>query len=93
MPTDQQPLLPLGTELESARIPRVKAWRKDVISTGSLPHPLKDDKLLLDAKMKCLSLSSSGPGSPRRVGVWQGLLQHLKALIHLLKPEIFWWGC
>lgn len=63
MPTDQQALLPwerAGGGLESARIPRVKGWRKDVISSGSLPHPLKDDKLLLDAKMKWLSPSSSG---------------------------------
>lgn len=50
----------LAGGLESARIARVKAWRKDVISTGSSPHPLKDDKLLLDAKMEWLSLSSSG---------------------------------
>lgn len=73
MPTDQQALIPPGTGLagglESARTPRVKAWRKDVISTGSLPHPLKDDKLLLDAEMKWLSLSSSGSdGQPGEGG-------------------------
>ena len=56
MPTDQQTLFPLRIELagglESARISRVKALRKNVISTSYFPHPLKDDKLLLDAKIK-----------------------------------------
>lgn len=56
----------LAGSLESARIPRVKALRKNVISTSYFPHPLKDDKLLLDAKIKWLSLSSLGSARCRR---------------------------
>lgn len=62
IPADQQTLFPLRTELagglETAGISRVKALRKNAISTSCFPHPLKDDKLLLDAKIKWPSRSN-----------------------------------
>jgi len=95
IPTDQQTLFPLRIELagslESARISRVKALRKNVISMSYLPHPLKDDKLLLDAKIKWLSLSSFGSAScqhssPWRMVVLKVLLLIFKVFIHV--PEV-----
>lgn len=54
MPTDQQTLFPLRTELagslESARVPRVKTLWNKVISMSYFLLPLQDDKLLLDEK-------------------------------------------
>lgn len=94
MPTDQQTLFPLRTELagglENARISRVKALRKNVISTSYFPHPLKDDKLLLDAKIKWLSLSSFGSvscqrSSPWRMVILKVLLLIFKVCIHILE--------
>lgn len=94
MPTDQQTLFPLRIELagslESARISRVKALQKNVISTSYFPHPLKDDKLLLDAKIKWLSLSSFGSAScqhssPWRMVVLKVLLLVFKVFIHVLE--------
>lgn len=90
MPTDQQTLFPLRTELagslESARVARVKALRKNVISTSYFPHPLKDDKLLLDAKIKWLSLSSFGSESCQRSSPWRMVI--LKVLLHIFKVFI-----
>lgn len=85
MPTDQQTLFPLRTELagglESAGIPRVKALRKNVISTSYFPCPLKDDKLLLDAKIKWPSLSSFGSAQqPMEHGHVEGAASHLQSL-------------
>lgn len=91
MPTEQQTLFPLRIELagglESARISRVKALRKDVISNRP-----KDDKLLLDVKIKWLSLSSFGSEScqhsrPGRMLMLKVLLLILKVLIHLLESR------
>lgn len=75
MPTDQQTLFPRKTELagslESARVSRVKTLRKNVISMSYFPHPLKDDKLLLDEKIKWLSLSNFGAASCQHSSPWR----------------------
>lgn len=75
MPTDQQTLFPRKTELagslESVRVSRVKTLRKNVISMSYFPHPLKDDKLLLDEKIKWLSLSNFGAASCQHSSPWR----------------------
>lgn len=93
MPTDQQTLFPLRTELagrlESVRVSRVKTLRKNVISMSYFPHPLKDDKLLLDEKIKWLSLSNFGAVSCQRSSPWRmGTSEVLLCIFKVFTPVL-----